>query len=124
MYKYYNSVKFLEDLFNEFDGIFNQQTTRQTYLATKMKDTGDSYTVKAEVPGFETNEIALSVSGDYLQLDAKNADRIVTKSYLLPDQADRDSIGASLKNGILTIGVAKKKLAEKQSKKIDIIKIL
>jgi HSP20 family protein len=121
MYKY-SSVKFLEDLFNEFDGIFNQQTTRQTYLASRLNDTGENYTVKAEVPGFETNEITLSVSGDYLQLDAKNADRTITKAYLLPEQANRDGIEATLKNGILTILVAKKKPAEKQSKKIAIVK--
>lgn len=89
------------------------QSTRQTYLIGKVKDTGDSYTVAVELPGFEKEDIHLSVVGDYLHVDAKNNERTANKAYLLPSNVNKDGVDAALKNGILTVVIKKKDVVKR-----------
>jgi len=89
------------------------QSTRQTYFIGKVKDSGDSYTITVELPGFEREEINLSVVGDYLHVDAKSTDRVANKVYLLPSNINKEAIDAALKNGILTITIKKKESSNK-----------
>ena len=88
------------------------QTTRQTYFSKNTKDTGTAYIITSEIPGFEKEEISISVVGNNLHLDAKNKDRNKTIDYVLPLDADKEGIGASLKNGIITITIQKKTAAK------------
>jgi HSP20 family protein len=89
------------------------QSTRQTYFIGKVKDSGDSYTVTVELPGFEREEIELTFAGDYLHVEAKNKERSASKAYLLPSNVNKDGIEAALKNGILTITLKKRETAKR-----------
>lgn len=111
----YRLLRHFEEAFNQMqeaidDGVerLTPPSTRQTYFIGKVKDTGEKYVVSTEVPGYEREEITLSVVSEYLHLDAKNTERSVKKAYLLPSDADGSGVEAALKNGILTISIPKK----------------
>lgn len=103
-------IKFWNQLQEAIDDAVSEvgKSTRQTYFIGKVKDTGDSYTVSVELPGFEKEEIHLSIVGDFLHIDAKNNDRAANKAYALPSNVNKDSVEAALKNGILTVTIKKK----------------
>lgn len=116
----------LEKFFDYFQDIidgFELQTTRQTYFAGKFSELNDKYVIDVTIPGFDRDEINLSVVVDYLHIDAEHKDKSlksipVKKIYLLPERANKDNIEAALKNGILTISIPK--LVQNKSRKIEI----
>ncbi len=80
--------------------------------------------LKAELPGIEEKDIELTLEGNVLtlkgerKLDEKeerdNYRRIesyygsFSRSFTLPETADRDSIKADYKNGVLTVTIPQK----------------
>ena len=79
----------------------------------------DTYTIEIDLPGVKKEDINLSIEEDYLIMTAerkmskevKKEDYYLmesafgkyARSLYLPDDIDRDSIGASFKNGRLSI---------------------
>lgn len=101
-------------------------------IATDEKD----YTIKIELPGVKQRDIQLEIAERTLTVSGekrleeketkKNYYRI-ERSYgsfhrvlTLPEDADQDSIEAIFKNGILTITIGRKILAETTMKQIEI----
>jgi HSP20 family protein len=88
-----------------------------------MSETKDTLTIKAELPGLESKDLDVSVSGDVLTIkgerkqekDEKDEQRhIVERSYgtfvrmvRLPASVAQDKIKANFKNGVLTISLPK-----------------
>jgi HSP20 family protein len=90
-----------------------------------MKDKGDSYEIKVDLPGSKDANIKVKVEGNILQIDAKvereeekkeehyiKRERMLNsfhRTLTLPKDADSDKLKSDYKDGVLTITIAKKK---------------
>lgn len=59
--------------------------------------------VVAELPGVEKEDIALSVSGDVLEINVDTATRKYHKRLFLPARVEEDVTKATYKNGVLEV---------------------
>lgn len=102
---------------------------------------GDSYVVNAELPGFKENEVDVTLNDNMMVISAqkneqKNEDEKKVdsspkflirervegqykRSFSLPKDADRESIKATLKDGVLNLTIGKKPEAKPLSIKIN-----
>jgi HSP20 family protein len=96
-----------------------------------MSETKDTLTIKAELPGLESKDLDVSVSGDVLTIkgerkqekDEKDEQRhIVERIYgafvrmvRLPASVALDKIKANFKNGVLTINLPKTEEAKQKA---------
>jgi HSP20 family protein len=99
-----------------------------------VKETKDGYLFRADMPGVKESDLEISVTGNVLTISGKREDEHTeegdqyhasersygqfARSFSLPDGADTDSVKADLKDGVLTLHLAKK--PEVQPKKIAI----
>ena len=67
------------------------------------RDDSGGYTVEIPVAGFKPNEIEVTLEDDVLTITGKNERRQFRRSLLLPEDIDRDNIGAKVENGMLTL---------------------
>lgn len=96
---------------------------------TNLYDAGDHLEVKAEVPGMAREDISIKVQGNYLEISGtkksdppegykahrqeRGTDISFTRSFTLPSEnINAEKVGASLKNGILTITLPKTEAAK------------
>ena len=122
------------DLFDDFldDGFFTRK--EKNLMKTDIKETKDKYLLDIDLPGFEKENIDLSLNNGYLNISAKvekedeeNAEeRFVRKerfcgecsrSFYVGDNIKEEDIKAEFKNGILKIEVPKKEEKEIETKK-------
>ncbi len=98
----------------------------------EVKETKDAFIFKADLPGVEEKNIDVSLTGNRLTVsgfreeeDRREGERVFayerafgsfTRAFTLPDGVDGDQIGAELRDGVLTLHIAKK--PEHQPKKI------
>jgi len=103
-----------------------------------ISTTDKAYTITVEVPGVDEKDVKLELSGNDLTIrgekqqdkEEKNKNFYrMERSYgsfqrilSLPKDVDQDSIDAKFKNGVLTINLARKKVAGAESKQIEINK--
>jgi HSP20 family protein len=71
-------------------------------LEVKRDDSG-GYSVEVPVAGFKPSEIDVTLEDDVLTITGKNERRQFRRSLLLPEDIDRDNIGAKVENGMLTL---------------------
>lgn len=99
-----------------------------------VKEANDGYLIKADLPGLKEEDLDISLSGNMLSISGKrDAERTeegeqyftmerhhgsFSRSFSLPDSADGEHVTADLKNGVLTVHIAKR--PEAQPKKIAI----
>src|SRR5690242_18073834 len=104
--------------------------------AFEVKETGDAFVLRADVPGVEEKDLdlavhngVLTVSGTRAAEERKEGETYAvyerqfgsfSRSFALPDIADTDRIEAKLVAGVLTLTIAKK--AEAKPRKIAIHK--
>ncbi len=97
-------------------------------MRTDIKDSGDNYEMEIEMPGFDKNDITISLENGYLSVCAKKDDaekesnyikreRTVScsRSYYVGELAE-DDIKAKYENGVLKLNFPKQqeKLPEKK----------
>jgi HSP20 family protein len=83
-------------------------------------DVGKEVVVRAELPGFEVNEIELTVTGNLLTIIAEHKEEVkeakevepvehykVKRTVLLPEGAKMEGITALYRNGVLEVHVPK-----------------
>jgi HSP20 family protein len=103
--------------------------------AIDLYEEKDKYVVKAEVPGFEKEDIHISITDNTLQLrgEVKQQEEKEDRNYYysersyesftrdipLPSAVNQDQIKANFKNGILTIEMPKSKEAAGKEIKIE-----
>ena len=103
---------------------------------TDIKDNGDSYTLEADLPGFDKKDIHLDVNGDTLTLSAVHQQEQVDKSkehYICRERSygsyqrrfdisgiDADQIEAEYKNGILYMVLPKKQPKVPANRRLEI----
>ena len=102
----------------------------------EVKETHDSFVIKADIPGVDEKDLdvavhngVLTVSGSRQAEERKEGESYAlyerqygsfTRSFALPDMADGDRIEAQLTNGVLTLMIGKK--AEAKPRKVEIKK--
>lgn len=128
--------------FDLFDNFFRDDdffTKRQNNLMkTDVKEMKDKYEIKIDLPGYEKENINLSLNNGYLEISAKmnkeenkeeekyvRRERFVgecSRSFYVGDDITEEDINAEFKNGILKIDVPKKddKENQKEIKQIEI----
>jgi HSP20 family protein len=100
----------------------------------EVKETKDSYTFKADLPGVKESDVEISLSGNMLTISGKREEEkkdegdryfayersygTFSRSFTLPEGADTEHVRAELKDGVLTIAVPKK--PEVQPRRIDV----
>jgi len=102
--------------------------------AFEVKETKDGYLFKADLPGVKQQDIDVSLTGNRLSIagkrEAEKQEKTdayytyersygsFTRAFTMPDGVDAGSVHADLRDGVLTVNVAKK--PEAQPKKIAI----
>ncbi len=121
----------MDRLFNDtYDRFFENTGTRSNGTWSPSVDVSETETeilFTAEFPGFEKDEIDISVNEGRLSISGERAfpeekdtkrhrvERWYGKfhrSFLLPKSADAEKISAHLKNGVLTVTLPKKEEAK------------
>lgn len=143
------STSALRGGFNDFDRMFDSMfrnaltnlsasggTVTDLALRLDVSETPVAYLVHAELPGVEEKDIEVTLDDGLLTIsgsknteteeDGKTFHR-VERSYgsfrrtlALPADADENGIRARMKNGVLSVEIAKTKQSEKSAKRIEI----
>jgi len=126
LYRPFNSLLRDEFANDDWSPFFNGSLTRAARNFTPAVDVveqGDSYLLKAEVPGISPEQIDLQVENDVLtlrgehraeQTDESKGYRRVERSYgsfarsfVLPKGTNVDAIEANVEHGVLTVKIPK-----------------
>ena len=102
--------------------------------AFEVKETKDGYLFKADLPGVKEKDLDVSLTANRLTISGKREEEskreeeryfcyersygTFSRSFTLPEGVDPDSVHAELKEGVLTLNIAKK--PEVKSRKIEI----
>lgn len=126
------------DLFDDFfdDNFFTRKD--KNLMKTDIRETSDKYIVDVDLPGFNKENISLSLDNGYLNISAKvdkeeknEEEKFVrqerfygecSRSFYVGDDVKEEDINAEFKNGILNIEVPKKAI-ETKAKEVKQIEI-
>lgn len=126
------------DLFDDFfdDNFFTRKD--KNLMKTDIRETSDKYIVDVDLPGFNKENISLSLDNGYLNISAKvdkeeknEEEKYVrqerfygecSRSFYVGDDVKEEDIKAEFKNGILNIEVPKKAI-ETKAKEVKQIEI-
>jgi HSP20 family protein len=119
-----------------WDPFFTARPASAFAPAFEVKETNDSFVLRADVPGVAEKDLdiavhngVLTVSGSRQAEERREGESYAiyerqygsfSRSFALPDMADGERIEAKLENGVLTLSIAKK--AEAKPRKIEIRK--
>jgi HSP20 family protein len=135
----------MDELFSDFAGGFPRLTgggDGLLALRVDVSETPAELTVKADLPGVQEKNIDITVSGDQLTIKAEKKSEADEKkdekgriyhrterSYgffqrtmTLPFDIDPQKVGATFKDGVLTVSLPKPAEVQKQTKKIEVKK--
>lgn len=99
-------------------------------MRTRVRETEEAYQFEAELPGYESSEIELTVLEGVMTIAAKHEDgtegeegfsrRNAQRSFTI-EGIDEDGIAAEYKNGVLRVTLPKAKAPDApEAKRIDI----
>lgn len=130
-----NSFDIFDDFFDE--GFFPKK--ERNLMKTDIREKKDKYIIDIDLPGFEKENISLSLNEGYLDISAKtekeenseDGERFVrqerfygecSRSFYVGEDITEEDIHAKFDNGILKIEIPKKEKVEKlpESKQIEI----
>ena len=113
------------DLFDDFfndDDFFSRK--QPSLMKTDIREKKDKYLIDVDLPGFEKENIKLSLNDGYLEISAKvekeengDEEKMVrqerfygecSRSFYVGDEIEEKDINAEFKNGILKIEIPKK----------------
>ena len=125
------------DLFDEFfdDDIFPKHEVfkkERNLMRTDIKEKKDKYILDIDLPGFEKENISLSLNNGYLNIQAKvdkenknnEEEKYVrqerfhgecSRSFYVGDDIKENEIRADFKNGILKVEIPKKEIENKSN---------
>jgi HSP20 family protein len=89
-----------------------------------VKETKDAYVFKADLPGLREKDVDISLTGNRLTVSGRREEEqrqeeeryfayersygTFSRSFTLPDGVDPDSVQAELRDGVLTLHIAKR----------------
>lgn len=113
-------------VFADFDRLFRELEQRPAFGGApevRTKNTAESYQLSAELTGLTQGDVRLEVHRGVLTLSAERKNTSpegyrahrkerrgyqFSRSFTLPEDADVERVDATMKNGILTVTVAKR----------------
>ena len=128
----------LYDTFDNFTrDFFRKSNAELPAFRTDIRDTGDSYVLEAELPGFRKEDISLDLKDSILTITASHDESSETKdekgSYIRRERRygsfqrsfdvtgiDERAITAAYESGVLAVTLPKAKPAEPETYKIAI----
>jgi len=120
----------MDDLFNGFFGRwavpFNGEEEEMRAWDLDVEDKDNEIVVKAEVPGFETNEIDIHLNNGFLTINAEKRQkkdeeesyRSYRRTVTLPSGIDAEKAEATCRNGVLELHLPK--TGQEKAKRIPI----
>lgn len=125
-----NSFDLLEDMFH--DSFFSNHESK--VMKTDIKEKESEYEISVDLPGYEKDNIQMSIEDGYLTISATivadNKDEedgkfvrrerysgSCARSFFVGEEVNSEDIKASFKNGILKVSIPKKQIEEKETKK-------
>lgn len=122
--------------FTGYGQMTNQMADTILKPSVDIAATDNEYTINVEVPGVDRNEVTLELADNRLIIkgEKKSEKKDEQKQYYriersygafrrtlsLPEDADRDGIDASFKDGILTISMPRMAAVQQEGRHIDI----
>ncbi|GAA0669828.1 Hsp20/alpha crystallin family protein [Natronoarchaeum mannanilyticum] len=107
----------------QFEGGANVQVGGSS-ASVDVADQGDEFVVTADLPGYDTEDIDLTLADDTVRIEAEREEEMededeqyirrerrhqrVSRSVPLPEAVDEDSVSASYNNGVLTVTLPKR----------------
>ncbi|SIR58057.1 HSP20 family protein [Haladaptatus litoreus] len=92
-------------------------------ISVDVVDNGDEYVVTADLPGFEKDDLDITLQENRLRISAEHesevkeegeeylrqerSQRSVSRTVSLPDPVDESSVSAEYRNGVLTVSLPK-----------------
>ena len=130
----YDLFRSMRDWENEF---FGGKSAAMSSCKTDIRDTGDSYVLEAELPGFEREDIGIDLDGTTLVITARHSSESGEKAkdgtYLRRERStssyeqkldisnvDASGLHAVYENGVLTLTMPKKQPAKPVSRQLEI----
>lgn len=126
--------KKLDNIYSDYDTTSSSRHDyRNTAPRTNLYENGDTFEIRAEVPGLEKENLNVRIQGNYLEIsgtresDSPEGYRphkkergigSFSRSFTLPADVDATKVSATLKNGILYLMLPKHEAAK--PKKITI----
>ncbi|WP_136590735.1 Hsp20/alpha crystallin family protein [Salinigranum halophilum] len=133
----------IERFFEQMNRAFGDVNipTRPHQIAVDVAETDEEIVVSADLPGFERDDVTLSLSGRDLTIDADHEEtaeertgdddaryvrrerthRSVSRTVRLPDAIDEEAASASYANGVLTVTLPRETVDDEgESHTIDI----
>ena len=119
----FDPFKTLDFLFEE---VFDRPVRRPAPRDATLRDSGDSYSFRAVVPGLSLDNVSIEVDDRRLSLAVKHtletpdgfkklrAERAGyswNRQFSLPESINTDAVSATLKDGVLTITLPKAEVA-------------
>jgi len=124
------SFSMLDDFRSRMDQLFSEYDTGRrlggfetvAWPRVNLYDAGESYLVKAEIPGVSQDDLQIQASQEALTVSGERKTQVpegysvhrqeraplrFSRSLTFPNRVDADNIKAELKNGILSITVPK-----------------
>ncbi len=128
-----NSLSFFDDFFDDF---FTPTKRAQSCMKTDILDKEDGYELQIDVPGFDKDDIKISLDNGYLTVEAKvekesedknthylKRERYVgasARSFYVGEDISEKDIQANYEKGMLKLMVPKQGTNVKEKKYIEI----
>ncbi|HEU4716569.1 MAG TPA: Hsp20/alpha crystallin family protein [Bacteroidia bacterium] len=129
----FSSLGELFDVDRFFGNPWFREVISKAFPAVNIRETAKDYSIEFAVPGFKKEDFKIRVEKDVLIVSAdekeeKKEDKETytrrefsfhsfSRSFILPESAERENIEAKYENGILKIVVSKKQSAPVPAKK-------
>jgi HSP20 family protein len=124
-----------DDLFRPFDEFFpaSMRSFIQEGVGVKqpiidVQDRGDHFSLTAELPGFDKNEVEVKVASNGVELRAEKTEKsgqsTSSCSYYqfvsLPSHVQSERVDGTMKNGILELKIPKKAQLKDNARRVDL----
>jgi HSP20 family protein len=130
------------DLFRDFETLFDRFFAPMPRVETaelprlwglEMEEAEKEYLVRAELPGFDPEEIEVTLAGDVLKIEAEHKEEVegkekeemkerryasVKRTVTLPQDVDVDRLEGTYRNGVLEIRIPR--TPEAEARRIEI----
>ena len=130
-----NTAKMMDDMVNRFfDDAFSLDSRFDFKPNADIREDEKAYHIVMDIPGLRKEDLKIKIEENILSISGEKKEDVkkedekyhlnerlfghFERNFRLPEDADREKIGASVENGVLTITI--EKTEEKQPKVIDI----
>lgn len=119
----------------ESDGPFRRWASEFEEMAVDVVDRDDEFVVTVDLPGFERDDVEIRVTDHTLHIEAEHAEATeeedenylrqerrhesTSRSIRLPDEVDKESVTARMKNGVLTVTLPKLEVEEARTIEVE-----